>query len=155
MSATSFALLDVLNARSANTKAGFKKSVKATASRAARRSANVNLAKDLEQAMAGDLSNATAEELERYADAMLWGFPPDDTQSTDDAQSFAMLEGVAGQEEPVPAELLGALPSWMVEQLDAAKGNAFDLLALFESKRVSPTAAISMVDEAAEELFYA
>ncbi|MFY2658475.1 hypothetical protein ACOTC5_31220 [Achromobacter xylosoxidans] len=42
-------------------------------------------------------------------------------------------------EGDLPTELQGGLPDWMLSSLDAAKGNAFDYLSLFETRQV-PTA---------------
>ncbi len=155
MSATAHFNLDILAARSTMVKPGAKKTVKTAFTRAKRRGAKTELVKELPSVLAADLSKASAEELELYADALILASHQDDEQLADDAESFALLEGAVGEEEPTPAVLMGSLPDWMLEQIEAAKGNAFDMLALFEVKSPSPKAAISMVDEPADEALYA
>lgn len=147
MSATALWNLDLLTARSQDFKPGVKKLVKSAISRAQRRGAKRDVAQEATQALTGDLSQLTPDELELYADALLQASHLAEEAPADD--SFILeLEAIVFDEPAVPSNLLGSLPDWMIAQVEAANGSAFDLLSLFEAKCPSPKAAISMDDEA-------
>lgn len=54
-----------------------------------------------------------------------------------------------GQEDPIPAHLAGSLPDWMLDQIEASGGNAFDTLSLFECRAPvrRPTPMYDLSDE--------
>ncbi len=149
MSATALFIQDQLYTRSQFAKPGAKKLVKRNLARAERHVAR----RELQQAAAvldtelKALESMTAEELEAYADAMLVATQPD--EHCDDGLDFeALLADENAEPEGVPLLLQGSLPDWMLTELEQARGDAFALLSLFEAKRPSPKAAISMEDEA-------
>lgn len=146
----------VLAARSMHSRAGVRKAAKRLTNRANRRVA-VKMTKDEALALlatpAADIENFTEEQSKAYADAMLFIAEQEAADELSQAEQVylefeASLEEHAMQEKGIPLNLLGALPDWMLEQIQAARGNAFDELSLFEAKSASPKARISMEDEA-------
>lgn len=131
-------------------KAGVKKFAKTCISRSERRTAGKQLVQEVAlMASPEALRNMSSDELEVYADMFLADFPSDlDLDADDESSDVNALILSASEHEELPATLLGSLPDWMLAELTAAKGDAFVSLSLFESKRLSPRAAISMVDEA-------
>lgn len=149
MSATAYWHLSHLDTRSQFAKPGLKKLIKSTFSRAQRRGAKRDVARETTLALATDLSSMTPDELELYADALLQASHLDDVQPDGDSHWPEEEQSFIAEEPSIPCNLQGALPDWMLAQMEAAKGSAFELLSLFESKgNPSPKAAISMDDEA-------
>jgi hypothetical protein len=154
MSQGAFVIADGLNIRARRngvpaTTASLKKFTKVCVSRSARRSAGKQLVKEVSlMASPEALRDMSSDELELYADMFLADSPSDrniyaDEEPLDD--NALILS--ASEHDELPATLVGSLPDWMLAELTAAKGDAFVSLSLFESKRLSPRAAISMVDE--------
>lgn len=146
----------VLATRSMHSRAGVRKAAKRLTNRAHRRVA-VKMTKDEALALlstpAADIENFTEEQSKAYADAMLFIAEQEAADELSQAEQVyldfeASLEEHAMQETGIPLNLLGALPDWMLEQIQAARGNAFDELSLFEAKSASPKARISTEDEA-------
>lgn len=152
MSATSYYIQDTLYVRSQNAKPGVKKLIKSNLSRAARKQAKRKLAEELltlpPVLSVTDLQNLTPEELDVYADALLLASRPEDEVSCYDEEFDSVMDALSDEPQSIPLNLQGSLPDWMLLQLEDANGDAFASLTLFEAKRPSPKAAISMEDEA-------
>ncbi len=146
MSANSQWTLDLLYTRSQFAKPGLKKLIKSVSARAQRRGAKRQLAQETVVAES-DLRQMSADELESYADQFLASHQE---SPVDDDESFIreIHAHATDDDAGLPSHLLGALPDWMLNRLEAARGDAFELLSLFEAKSVSPKAAISNEDEA-------
>ncbi len=153
MSATSPFLKSCLLRRSQDVRPGVKKLIKSDLTRAQRQTAKRSLAGEI-RTMAPltslpDLNDLSPAELELYADAFLLASRPEDEAfyDTEGSNDLTPQDFFAEAPANVPLHLLGALPDWMVAQLEAANGDAFAALSLFEAKSPSPKAAISMEDE--------
>lgn len=146
----------VLATRSMHSRAGVRKTAKRLTNRANRR-VSEKMTKEEALALlatpAADIENFNEEQSQAYANAMLFIAEQEAADELSKAEQVyldfeASLEEHAIQEKGMPLNLEGALPDWMLDQLKAARGNAFDELSLFEAKSASPKARISMEDEA-------
>jgi hypothetical protein len=148
MSATSYYIQETLCLRSQHVKPGVKKLVKSNLSRVQRQRAKRQLTGEVQALVTPEslrLHDLTCNELEAYADALLLASRPEDECYDESFDAVADYELERALE--VPSLLMGALPDWMIRQLEEANGDAFAVLSLFEAKSPSPKAAISMVDE--------
>jgi hypothetical protein len=162
MSASSFFLADILTAHARRTgvKTGVpskvRKAAKAMAVGIERRSSTKEVAAELAQVT--HTHALTAAELDNFADRFLEASHFDDgswlVDEMGDEHSAAececaqcMTKKVMEDVSALPAYLQGALPDWMLTQLEEANGDAFASLSLFESTSPSPKARFSMEDE--------
>lgn len=112
---------------------------KRAANKATRKAEQARLDVDLQALRTESTSTLglCSDELEALADRFLRLAAPapvvEDELDDDVGQLDLHTEG------DIPAELLGGLPDWMLSSLDAAKGNAFDYLSMFETRQL-PTA---------------
>lgn len=164
-SLNSYAIEYALDFRSQDTRPGVRKFAKTALSRAQRRAAKVALVTAPEltpdrtpadpYVRLGVRQSAVEDfvgiDLEAWADDFLA-----DAQPEEDAlpglteQELASAEAEMEELEAIrqtPLHLIGSLPDWILEQLEAAEGDAFAHLSLFEKKSNTTPAAISMVDE--------
>lgn len=148
MSATAAYIQDLLYIRSQYAKAGLKKRVKSSLSRAQRSAAKREVARETTLALMDNLAGLSSDELELCADAFLQASHLDDAQPERDTDEVLERSAFLSEAPNIPYTLQGSLPDWMLEQMEAANGSAFELLSLFESKRVSPQAAYPTEDEA-------
>lgn len=156
MSANSFVCGDALSMRArrsglsvarAGTRA--KKHAKVAMNRAQRHEANKQLVASLEPLdLKRDLSAMNSQELERYADWFLEDSLPDEADcQCDECLGIELQAQSDTAPAKLPSYLVGSLHDWMLVELEAANGDAFASLSLFESKSASPKAAISTVDD--------
>lgn len=157
MSATSYFIADALNYHGVHLRAGVKKTVKKGLSRAQRNKSKTELAGEVSSLRSGDLHQVrlldrhvnSQAALDEYASWLLQSAP---VESSDDYYDYDEEPRLSENEESleIPLYLQGALPDWMLNELEAANGDAFNVLSMFEAKRPSPKAAfdISVADEA-------
>lgn len=127
---------------------GIKRYTKTCLSRAARRDASNQIVKEVQMLASSEaLQHMSAAELESYADWLLEDSNETCTAADTDLDTEMLLESF--EEGELPATLVGSLPDWMLNKLEAAKGDAFELLSLFEAKSASPKAVFLTDDEAA------
>lgn len=146
MSAISFCTESALDFRGQFIKAGVRKAAKTTLSRATRRAANRQITQEVKALSEEQLQDLSADELELYADQLLAAQALKDGLSDLDAQS-SEEDGFFDYTSEPPLHLQGSLPDWMLHELEAAKGDAFALLSLFEAKSPSPKAAFLTDDD--------
>lgn len=160
MSATSYATENCLDFRSSASKPGARKFAKTRYVRAQRKQANKSVAQEIQLLNPAlvdptELHELSEAEMDAYANWLLaqnadeyYENFVDPAIDSVDAALDETVEQVQHELSRVPLYLEAALPDWMISQLQAANGNAFDVLSLFEAKSPSPKAAISMEDEA-------
>lgn len=152
MSATAQHAEGFLDLRSMFARPGVRKAVKETYARAKRRQGKKELASEVTQLMVAsddELKTMTPDELEAYADTFfLDSALPEDDSECDCLDCEAERASLENDVQAMPAYLEGSLPDWMLQEVQAARGNSLELLSLFEAKRPSPKAAISTEDEA-------
>lgn len=155
MSASSFqSEIAIVNRRSADCKPGVRKFAKTSMNRAARKRGKDSVVAQVGFELAArplpmdpmELHLLDQDALEAYADHLLGLNAEAYNPYTEDDELLAQERNEEEQPE-VPLHLQGALPDWMISALESARGNAFDMLSLFESKTPSPKAVISMEDE--------
>lgn len=135
--------------RAQETRPGVRKQAKTAAIRCDRRAAKQSVAVEIAMSVA----KPSQLELTLMADDLL-------------ANDILMRAHVMDEEEPeldldadedirhvldlgseIPALLEGSLPDWMLEQIEASRGSAFDHLSLFEAKSARRPAVFACDDE--------
>lgn len=147
MSQANWYTAQALDVRAQDTRPGVRKYAKAAASRSSRRAAKQTVSVEIAMSVA----KPSQLELTLMADDLL-------------ANDILMRAHVADEEEldldadedirhvlemssEIPALLEGSLPDWMLDQIEASRGSAFDHLSLFEAKSARRQAVFACDDE--------
>jgi hypothetical protein len=148
MSAVNFSY-DILDYRAQYLRPGVKKVAKTAQARVKRRLGKTQLADEVHtlHQTPRNLQDLSPAELEAYADWLLDDDVPASIDCMEDDGIDLSRVNADDDHTAIPLHLVGSLPDWMLNELEAANGSAFDTLSLFEAKRISPIARISMEDE--------
>lgn len=147
MSASSFINTDLLTTRARRSgvpgMTSAKKFAKKCAAKSTRRTGESTILKEVNLMANPDaLRQMSADEMEDFATAFLAHAHDPEQEYCDVDEEDNLLMLTAEDHAAIPANLEGVLPDWMLEQLTAANGNAFDALSLFEAKSATTQAAI-------------
>lgn len=149
MSQANWYTAQALDVRAQDTRPGVRKYAKAAASRSSRRAAKQTVS--VEIAMSG--AKPSQLELTLMADDLLANdilmraHVADEEELELDLDADEDIRHVLEMGSEIPALLEGSLPDWMLDQIEASRGSAFDHLSLFEAKSARRQAVFACDDE--------
>lgn len=138
-----------LDMRSMHSHPGVRKYAKAAASRSSRRAAKQTVSVEIAMSVA----KPSQLELTLMADDLLANdilmraHVMDEEEPELDLDADEDIRHVLDMGSEIPALLEGSLPDWMLDQIEASRGSAFDHLSLFEAKSARRQAVFACDDE--------